>query len=575
MNSAEELLLHRSWSYLLDVGDDLEALVEEGDEATIESAVELGFAQFAAINRLLKACLDVGDLETFARVEQRWREILEELWLPDEWPIGSTVESDDQANVPDLRELVRFRQILCFGLAMWAVHIVAADNDRTMVERAAAALRQLAGRFGDIEGLLDLFEAATDREEHDSVPWSEWFLAELPERQAHFIPTRQELLTTALLLAVPLITPDEPPKLLPREWFAWRKEEIDRTLDRLASEQDKWLPTVAPIMRPSTESVRRDDLDARESAPEPPAQQWQRRVRRLGTLLDRGREEQEERERAVLRTTELDPDRVAQFRDETLRATREARMLHATFRLHGSIRDHSERPAGARALVSRSWMPKSLFTRDSRVVGLDMAARQLSRVTRAAEGDQLREVLPSDHPRSTSGSISELVAVTIRDMRNENLHPSLLLLPIGFELHRALGLQAFGNRPTVHPLVPAAYGTRFDGVFDDVPAASLPQVPRELMWVIDLSAAATMHEWPSDENSGVRFELQEFSEAGAVALLAEHPEVADPEATREQAIADLQERVLLSLHLCWAIAPGRPGAAIPIEIPPELRRASS
>ena len=202
-----------------------------------------------------------------------------------------------------------------------------------------------------------------------------------------------------------------------------------------------------------------------------------------------------------------------------------------------------------------SWMPKSFFTSDSRLVGLEMVSGDLSRVTGRAEVDELIAALSAGDPPAAEGALADTVSAVIAAMRLSGRSPSLIVIPLGWELRLTLGLVRQGSFEEAYPMVPLARRKDFEGVFDGVPVIDFPQVPEDRLWVIDLAAALRFREWPSDEESGIRFELESFDEQQATAMLAEHPEVRGEGRSDEEAIHEIQERVLLTLTICWEIRP--------------------
>ena len=85
--------------------------------------------------------------------------------------------------------------------------------------------------------------------------------------------------------------------------------------------------------------------------------------------------------------------------------------------------------------------------------------------------------------------------------------------------------------------------------------------------MLDLKGTARLDEWPSDEASGIRFSLEAFDEDTARKLLADRPEVRDAKLSLADAVAELQEQLLLDLRICWWIVPVQAEAALAIQIP--------
>lgn len=224
-------------------------------------------------------------------------------------------------------------------------------------------------------------------------------------------------------------------------------------------------------------------------------------------------------------------------------------------------------------MVARNWLPKDWLTADSRILGIDTVAHNLARTAVNAEIDQLLAALPDTGP-CDGASESELSAVVEREierLREAGRPPTLVLLPVSWRLRQALGFPMWGgtNDLVGNPLVPIAKADKFAGIFAGVPVLDAPQVQKDLLWIVSVPTAAAFVEWPSDDESGVRLELQSFSADEARVFLEEQPKVAG-DAGLEEAVLSLQEQVLFSQHLCWMIQPQDPEGATSIQIPPPL-----
>jgi hypothetical protein len=568
-NSARELLLHQSVEHLLTARYAVEAAFDDHPAGRLDANAgqDLGFSLFASINQLLKVALDLDDLDTVSRVERKWARMFDDVWLPG-FPRegGEDAWSERRGSVPSpqLVALLRRREVLRFGLVMWTGHLLDRPQSPERVQRLTQAFGQFASRFDGVEWVLDAFDAAEEAE-HGSTPWTGWFLGELPDEEAHFIPTGPTLLWAAVLLCARSITSDEPAALQPREWFVWRREEIAEALDRLERQREPW-QSVLGVAGPFEAQAEDAFLD--------PVASWTARIMRLRELFIRGAEDQQQQERLAVRSTPLDPSRVAELRERTLRESADARLVHDTVERHSEIVSRPSPPDDHEALVSRVWTPRNFFTLDSRVVDLDMLARDLARPMRDAERQQLSAALPDITPDGRPGELVEAALHrTIAEMRDQGFRPTLMVLPLNWRLQRELGLSGFGATEVRHELVPLSHRREFCGVFDEVLALDLVGMPEDRIWVLDLSAAIRYEEWPSEHGSGLEFELLSFDDfAAAAAFMDAHPEVAGRETNRERAIENLQERVLITLRLCWRILAGNPVAARAVAVPEELQR---
>lgn len=406
--------------------------------------------------------------------------------------------------------------------------------------------------------MLAAYQRASEAEDEDRQPWGDWFLNELPTGEAHWIPTQAELLFTTVLLSTLLIG-TEPPALAPQPWIRWRGDEVDGALQRLEDGAAIWSVLVpVPALDTGLASPDLDSLDW-----------WHRRVDVVRTMFSRLKDETEADELDRIRKAPLDPDRVGTFRGNLLTATRQARLVHDLFQVQATVEQLDSPPERRVPMVSRSWMPKSYFTPDSDVIGLDWVAGDLARVTVNSEIQALLATLEGTS-RAREGPLLESVKAAIRELSEDGLRPSLIVVPIGWDLRRALELPP-RHANISHELIPVARMRDFEGVIDDVPVIDFPHVPGDRLWVLDLAAAARMREWPSDEHSGITFELRDFNEQQAREMLNEHPDVRQEGQGDIDAIHSLQERLLLTLTICWDISKCQPDSAIQIAVPEDLR----
>jgi hypothetical protein len=560
MSDASELLRERSRSYLLDLGLQIEHdLVRlDATEPMLEQTFELGRAQFTQINGLLKAMLDARDEDSFTEAERDWANMFDSLYIPDR------EEDPDAMSFPgeapsQARRLARYRQVLWLGLAMWAAHLRTRSDRETAEEMPLAALRLLSRHFTDIETLLDVFERASEEEAEDRLPWTSWFLGELPTREAHFIPTRSELQFTTVLL-ITVSGGADSASLRPRDWLRWQFDDLTTALDRLDSEAERWSVLIPAPPKTDTESE-----DAEFGW-------WHDRVAAVRQAFRLAKNETEATEQARVRQAPLDAEKVADFCSTILDTTRMSRLIHDVFALQGTLELLSEPPEEHEPLSSTSWMPKSFFTTGSSVVGLNMTAGDLGNQISRAESEQLLTALDAVEPAGGGQDLAVAVGESVQKLRDLGLRPSLILIPLGWELGQALGLQHWPKRAHQHPLIPILRSKDFEGVLHNVPVLALPRAPKDRLWVLDLAQAARYREWPSDEESGIRLEFKSFDAEAAQAMLEEHPGVRPDGADDAQAVETLEERVLVQLRLCWDIGLSEQTAGVCLEVPEELQR---
>lgn len=559
MSDASKLLQERSRSYLLDLGMQVERDLTRPDasELMLQQAFELGRAQFTQVNALLKAMLDARDEKSFTEAEREWAKVFDSLYFPDREEDSGVAEIPGEAPL-QARRLARYRQVLWLGLAMWAAHLRARSERHDAEEMPLAALRILGRRFTDIETLLDVFERASQEDSEDRPSWTSWFLDELPSREAHFIPTRSELLFTTVLLIT--ASGEVGISLGPREWLRWQFDDLIAALDRLDSEADRW-SALAP-------ALARDDINVDD----PRLDWWHERVAAVREAFMLAKSETEAAEQARVREAPLDSEKVSDFRRTILVAARDSRLIRDIFELQGGMKKLPDPPERHEPLSSAFWMPKSFFTEGSNVFGVDMSARELGNGIIRAESDQLLSALDGMEPRNGGEDLAAAVAQSVQELRGRGLRPSLILIPLGWTLEQALGLQRWPKRVHDHPLIPIRRSKDFGGVLHDVPVLVLPRAPKDRLWILDLPLAVSYREWPSEAQSGIQLEFKSFDADAAKAMLEEHPEVRAEGADDAQAVQTLEERVLVRLRVCWEIRQGEPTAGVCLAVPEELQR---
>lgn len=559
MSDASELLQERSRSCLLDLGMQVERdLTRPGaSELMRQRAFEFGRAQFTQVNALLKAMLDARDEKSFTEAEREWAKVFDSLYFPDREHDSGVAEVPGEAPL-QARRLARYRQVLWLGLAMWAAHLRAGSERHDAEEMPLKALRILGRRFTDIETLLDVFERASQEDSEDRPSWTSWFLAELPSREAHFIPTRSELLFTTVLLIT--ASGEVGISLGPREWLQWQFDDLVAALDRLDLEAERW-SALAP-------APARDDLNAED----PGLGWWHKRVAAVREAFTRAKSETEAAEQVKVRQAPLDTEKVRDFCHTILVAAGDSRLIRDIFELQGGLEKLTEPPEGYGPLSSAYWMPKSFFTKDPNVLGVDMSARELGNGIIRAESDQLLNALDGVEPRNGGGDLVAAVAQSVQELRGRGLRPSLILIPLGWTLEQTLGLQRWPKRVHDHPLIPIRRSKDFEGVLHDVPVLVLPRAPKDRLWILDLSLVARYREWPSEAQSGIQLEFKGFDADAAEAMLEEHPEVRPEGADDAQAVQTLEEQVLVRLRLCWEIHEGESTAGVCLAVPDELQR---
>lgn len=553
-NRAAALLLDRSIRYLLDFGHQVEAPFDDAastDEQRAQ-ALELGRALFLQISSVEKEALEQNDRATFSDLDRRWMEM-----FPDRfgYPIDPGAE---ERSTP--QGLVAYRAVLQLGLAMWAARLYKREGTEipSGEDARVEALSTFATRFHSVEEVLDVHEAASERDDKDDrVPWSDWFLEEFGEG-VHGIPTTSELLFTALLIIVARRDFDlVGVELRPRFWLE-SESEAEAAITRLREEAGRWAPVFGVPLAP--------EPGVEEELPD-----WGARVDRLQELLAESRAATASHRRAEVRDAPLDEEKVATFRRELIEATREARVIHDLFATQGALVEVPDN-RGAERILSPVWLPRSLFVAKSNVIGLESTARSLARATRGREGAMLVEALEPIETQAPEGELATRLREEILRMEEDGTPATLLLLPLSFRLNRSIGLPMQGGIDAPSDLVPWGRHRDFAGLFEGVPALDSPRAPTDRLWLVNLPSAARFVEWGSEQDSGIELELQEFDAEGAAQMLRDHPEVRSEEESEEQALLALQDRVFAKQFYCWRIEAREAPAGVCFTVPEELRR---
>jgi hypothetical protein len=512
-------------------------LRQKGEE---QSRIEYGGSVFDQLNSVMKLALEAGDQETFSRVEDAWYEIPRRM-----------LARDDESLVQVGVELAERRQLLTFGLAMWAAHLCR-EPDKGSGQRPAEELRTLASRFGTAEDVFSTYERANaDEEEQKGAPWSNWFLSELPPERFHYVPTSGELLFTALLLGLARIGAEAPDPLQPRDWFGWRAKEIASDLDLLEGEAELWGPILGQVLPAGEEGV----LPAENAS----VDDWRQRVVTMRRLIRRGRETASMLEHEHEREQPLDPARVEELRSSLIEELKSHRYLRDVFVDLDALEIRDAPPRGFEPRIFRSWIPRAFLVPDSKVLGIDMAGRDLARVTLSEEVDQMIGALPRGGPPDApaEAELRQRVEDEVEALVGSGYKPSLLLLPMSWRLRESLGLDAF------------AASDGLQGEVAGLPVLEIPQLDDEFLWVADLDAAVSLIEWRSYRDSGVVLELTEFDQERARRFLVEHPEAAG-ERTQEEAELWLQDHVMFTQRPCWTVEADDPEAARVVRLPESL-----
>ncbi len=553
-NRAAGLLLDRSTRYLLEFDYQVEEPFRDvaATQSERDRALELGRSLFLQIGSIEKEALEQGDRDTFNKLDRGWMEMFEDSY-------GYRIDANAEKGLTP-EGLIAYRAVLQLGLAMWAARLYKRAGSELPGDEdiRVEALRTISSRYHSVEELLDVHEAASRRDDADDrVPWTDWFLEEFGEG-VHSIPTTSELLFATLLIIVGRRDFDlAGVELRPRPWLE-SEAETEAAIARLREEAGRWAPVFGVPLTP--------EPDVEEELPD-----WGSRVERLEELLAKSRAATEDYRRAEVRSAPLDDSKVAIFRRELLEATKEARVIHDLFAAQGALAQVPDN-GGAERILSPVWLPRSLFVAESNMVGLESTARSLARATRGREGALLVDALEPIKAQAPDGELAMRLREEITRMEEAGTPATLLLLPLSFRLNQSIGLQLRGGIESPTELVPWGRHRDFAGLFEGVPALDSPRAPTDRLWLVNLPSVARFVEWPSEEDSGIELELQEFDADGAAQMLVDHPEVRGEGETEEQALLTLQDRVFAKQFYCWRIDAREAPVGVCFTVPEELRR---
>ena len=565
MDTARQALRSSASTNLEFVARSVQVAIESQSrrDMTSSDALRLGMSLFDAFVELIRASVDAGDSQTFVGLERQWSSILDDVWV-DGFPHEGQEGHSQRTGEPPTNEvltLLRRRDVLRFALIGWFLWTFDGETGPAGSSVKEQAIQQIASRFPSVEWVFDAYQAALDADWQSSVPFTDWFLSGRATGEAHFIPTQSAFLRGALALAVRFITDDVPAELQPREWFETRAQDIERELALLRSSPDRW--ALAMGVRGVTTGAQLTSS----------SETWLTKCDRLHTLLAEARQDQAHLARVEVRTTPIDRARIRTIRDAAVAAAKDSGVIRATFERQGAVDHVSEKPAGVIGYRSAVWIPREFVTVDSRVMAVDLVGRDLGGSLSHWEGQHLVQMLnASGGSEPEPKNISRELLRIISGMRAVGRPPSLIVMPMSWRLNENLGVERRGGVPPLHPLVPVAHTKRFAGLIDDVPVIDLIEAPADRLWVIDLPSAMRMVEWPSTDGSGIQIDIEAFdSAAAASAFVAAHSELVDGK-NFDDVVEQVQDQVLITLHVCWLISLQDQDAVTGVRVPKELQR---
>ncbi len=473
----------------------LQPRMEEGDIADrlrFGGYVTLVYDQFSAI---LKLAVDRGHVEFLRSVDGDWDTLLEH-WEVDEYSTPPELmrqleeatgggdpgaaerlkEAKDNAQLAELRrDLDDRRTILRFGLALWAW--------RQKPSGWRESFAYFSAQLGGLDRLARVTTKAMDAEFRNNAPWSGWILDTLQEGRVHSIGVAPGIVETFIAAALRAVRMDEPaPELPPAEWMAVQLDHARKVLAEMASDE------------------RNDDLpDVAE------------RAAKVQEAIEAGAEAWRLQERMSTIEAPLVTEKVAKFCEQARESLSNARVVPGLLRLAGAVTTLDAPPSDPPLIQSQTH--KGLFVADSRWVGADMNARDLGRrvahfelrtLIQPMESVERRLLVADEHggPEGASEFREQLRVVVADAARDAEPTSVVLLLPISWQLSEALGFSFLGRsaKPPDDWNLSEGAAHAFVGVFQEVATYRFPQVPKDALYVVDLSRYVTAEAWqPSEE----------------------------------------------------------------------------
>jgi hypothetical protein len=440
-------------------------------------------------------------------------------------------------------ELAERRTLLRFGLALWAW--------RQQPQSWRDSFAHFSTQMGGLGRLTEITTKGVSAEFRDSVPWSDWILGTLQEGEVHAIPGVEAVVETFITAALRLITPGEDaPVLPPAEWMAVYLDHARRVLDgAVADERNSDLPDVAE------------------------------RVAKLREALEAGARAWRERERLTTIEAPLVEEKVAQFCAQARTSLEGARVVPGLLRVGGAVTEMEVPPDDPPIIQSRTH--KALFVEDSNMIGAEMVAgdvgRQLAHLELRTLIEPMAEVearqLVADDPGAENAPefVEQLHGLVSRALQVAERTSVALFLPLQWQLAEALGLSFLGGgtSPPEEWGLSEGAANDFAGVFEGAAAFHFPEVPKDRLYIVDLSGYVTAEAWqPSDEK------------AVTVTVLSE--EEARERAQRDPGRDEIGEDEIVRRWLETALVTVDPGlrlsderdesAVIAIELPAILKR---
>ena len=442
----------------------------------------------------LKEVSDIGDLEAFKSVNERWSDVLRG-WDPESRAPSETAiqiqehhlgpghpdvirlreERDvarDQAEL--LSELSLQRSHYRFLVAVWKLRRLRLREGDGTAE--AAVFRELAGHFRDARSL----EAAVARVYDEEFVGGGgalygWIATEAGDSAIGYGPhsiaggAEPELLRCFLVLFVLLANPAS--GVSPFEagdWLGPRLAQLNDELGRLYADSDLWA------------AVGIDQLDERVEAV--------RDALHESVALHR-----RSTERALAESTPR-VDLIERFEEALVQIRRANRVAAGVFELGGSAVEDGACPPGVRHVVCATTLSKNDFTTEQSDANDSVVAAGIG--SRLGLNDvsllnSLFSALTDYDPRGAS--TADAIRKGLAHLGANGYTPSILVLSSDWRRLMALDLPPIGTYDGVVEL-PAGLVRLMRGTFEGIPVLVLPNASHDVAVAVDLARFGEWHE---------------------------------------------------------------------------------
>ena len=531
----------------------------------------LAIGTFVEVGILLKEVSDIGDLEAFKSVNERWSDVLRG-WDPESRAPSETAIQIQEHHLgpghPDVirlreeRDVARDQAELLSELSLQRSHyrfLVAAWKLRRLRLREgdgtaeAAVFRELAGHFRDARSLEAAVARAYDEEfVGGGGALYGWIATEAGDSAIGYGPhsiaggAEPELLRCFLVLFVLLANPAS--GVSPFEagdWLGPRLAQLNDELGRLYADSDLWA------------AVGIDQLDERVEAV--------RDALHESVALHR-----RSTERALAESTPR-VDLIERFEEALVQIRRANRVAAGVFELGGSAVEDGACPPGVRHVVCATTLSKNDFTTEQSDANDSVVAAGIG--SRLGLNDvsllnSLFSALTDYDPRGAS--TADAIRKGLAHLGANGYTPSILVLSSDWRRLMALDLPPIGTYDGVVEL-PAGLVRLMRGTFEGIPVLVLPNASHDVAVAVDLARFGEWHECHIDGPQSMKASVL-FVDAEEAAQRANQ----DPNAGRDASHSEVEERALnlrcgaeVTLEEGSAFVPKDSAAGLRIALPSE------